>query len=249
MTWSAAQYARFEDDRTRPVRNLVAAIPNHDPAAAIDLGCGPGNSTEILADRFPGAAITGLDRSPDMIAAARKRLPNLQFEIADLLDWQGEAEIILSNAVLQWLPDHAVLLPKLVARLTPGGTLAVQMPDNLDEPAYRIMREIAGPDLLRRAGGQRGAMHAAGDYYRILRAVCARVDIWRTTYFHVLAGPDAIVEWFKGSGLRPYLQALDEPGRADFLSRYRAAIAQAYPTQPDGAVLLPFPRLFLVATS
>ncbi len=249
MTWSPAQYRKFEDDRTRPVRDLVAAIPATDPADAIDLGCGPGNSTEILAARFPAATVTGLDSDAAMIAAARQRLPGLAFEVAPLESWQGRADIILSNAVLQWLPDHPALLPRLAGRLTPGGTLAIQMPDNLDEPAYRAMREVAGSELLRRAGGQRGTMHAPTDYYGILKPHCARVDLWRTTYFHVLADTDAVVEWFKGSGLRPYLQALDAPARADFLGRYRAAIAQAYPPQPDGTVLLPFPRLFLVATT
>jgi trans-aconitate 2-methyltransferase len=248
MTWSPQQYVRFEDDRTRPVRDLVAAIPNSAPGTAVDLGCGPGNSTEILAARYPDAAITGLDSDVNMIAAARKRLPAISFEIADIAHWQGQADVILSNAVLHWLPDHATLLPRLVTRLTTGGTLAIQMPENLDEPAYRVMREVAGPDLLARAGGQRGSMETADAYYGILKAVCTRVDIWRTTYFHVLENTDAIVEWFKGSGLRPYLQALDEPGRADFLARYRAGIAAAYPTQPDGTALLPFPRLFLVAT-
>ena len=248
MTWSPQLYTRFEDDRTRPVRDLVAAIPAGSPQTAIDLGCGPGNSTEVLAARFPGCAVSGLDSSPDMIEAARRRLPNLHFDVVDLQEWQGRADVILSNAVLQWLPDHPRLLPRLVERLKPGGTLAFQIPDNLEEPAYRIMRDVAGPDLLARSGGQRGSMETPQAYYRILKAVCSRVDLWRTTYYHVLAGSDAIVDWFKGSGLRPYLQQLDEPGQAAFLGRYRAGIADAYPTLPDGTALLPFPRLFLVAT-
>ena len=248
MTWSPHQYVRFEDDRTRPVRDLVAAIPNPAPATTCDLGCGPGNSTEVLAARYPDAVISGVDSSPEMIRAASQRLPGCHFEVGDIAHWKGQADVILSNAALHWLPEHATLLPRLVSQLTPGGTLAIQMPDNLEEPAYQVMRDVAGPDLLGRAGGQRGSMESADAYYGILKSVCTRVDIWRTTYFHVLANTDAIVEWFKGSGLRPYLQALDEPGRADFLARYRAGIAAAYPTQPDGTALLPFPRLFMVAT-
>ena len=248
MTWSPQQYGRFEEDRTRPVRDLVAAIPNAGVATAVDLGCGPGNSTEVLAARYPDAVISGLDSSAEMIAAARQRLPTLRFEVGDIAQWEGRADVVLSNAALHWLPDHATLLPRLVTRLTPGGTMAIQMPDNLEEPAYRVMREVAGPALLERAGGQRGGMESADGYYGILKAVCSRVDLWRTTYFHVLESTDAIVEWFKGSGLRPFLQALDEPGRADFLARYRAGIAAAYPSQADGTALLPFPRLFLVAT-
>ena len=248
MSWSPTQYVRFEDDRTRAVRDLVAAIPTRDPAVAIDLGCGPGNSTAILAARYPASVVTGLDSDAAMIAAARERLPEIAFEVAPLENWQGRADVILSNAVLHWLPDHATLFPQLARQLAEGGSLAIQIPDNLEEPAYRAMRAVAGPALMSRAGGQRGRMETPDGYYRILKAVCTRVDMWRTTYFHVLDGHDAIVEWFKGSGLRPYLAALDEPGRADFLSRFRAAIAEAYPGQPDGTVLLPFPRLFFVAT-
>lgn len=248
MTWSPAQYSKFESDRTRPVRDLVAAIPGPDPTTAIDLGCGPGNSTEILRARYPDATITGLDSDERMVQAARQRLPQITFDVADIATWQGRADLILSNAVIQWLPDHATLLPRLADRLTQGGTLAIQIPDNLDEPAYRAMRDVAGPDLMRRAEGQRGTMQTPAAYYAILKSVCTSVDIWRTTYFHVLENIDAIVEWFRGSGLRPYLAALDEPARSDFLTRYRAAIGEAYPPNPDGTVLLAFPRLFLVAT-
>ena len=215
MTWSPTLYSRFEDDRTRPVRDLVAAIPATDPAAVIDIGCGPGNSTAVLAARYPRAAITGLDSDPAMIETARRRLPALTFEVQDVLDWHGRADVILSNAALQWLPDHATLFPRLAGRLAPGGTLAIQIPDNLDEPAYRAMRETAGPDLLARAGNQRGGMETTDSYYRILKAVSTRVDMWRTTYFHVLENVDAIVEWFRGSGLRPFLQSprRARPGR------------------------------------
>jgi trans-aconitate 2-methyltransferase len=255
MTWSPEQYTRFEHDRTRPVRDLLAAVPEQSPARAVDLGCGPGNSTQVLRERFPAAAITGLDSSPEMIAAARERLPAIRFEVADLRTW-APAEtygVILSNAVLQWLPDHAALLPGLVSRLDEGGSLAVQMPDNLEEPAHALMREVAGSGpwagKLAGASGMRAEMGSAEWYYGVLRPHCRRVDLWRTTYFHVLpGGADAIVEWFKGSGLRPFLQPLDESERAAFLDEYRARIAKAYTVLADGAALLPFPRLFLVAT-
>ena len=254
MTWSPDQYTQFEDDRTRPVHDLAAAIPTRDPARAIDLGCGPGNSTEVLAARFPQAEVTGLDSSPEMIEAARARLPALRFDLADIRAWNdpGPYDVILSNAALQWLPDHDALLPALVSRLAGGGSFAAQMPDNLDEPAYRMMRAVADlpawRDKLAQAGGQRPEMATADGYYRILRPHCRRVDMWKTTYFHVLASADAVVDWFRGSGLRPYLAPLDDADRAEFLRRYREGVAEAYPAQPDGAVLLPFPRLFLVGT-
>lgn len=255
--WSAKQYVAFEDERTRPVRDLLAAVPGaaEQAGAAVDLGCGPGNSTELLAARYPDALVTGLDSSSDMVAAARARLPGIAFEQGDIEAWDapGPYGVILANAVLQWLPDHGTLLPRLVARLAGGGSLAVQMPDNLEEPAHVLMREVAadGPWASKLAGaaGMRTRMGSAGWYYGVLRPCCARVDVWRTTYHHVLAGgPDGIVEWFKGSGLRPFLAPLTDGERADYLARYRGRVAEAYPALPDGSVLLPFPRLFLVAT-
>jgi trans-aconitate 2-methyltransferase len=255
MSWSAKQYVAFEDERTRPARDLLAAIPPVEARSAIDIGCGPGNSTELLVERFIGATVRGVDSSPDMIEAARKRLPNVQFDTVDIGTWNesGPFDVIFANAVLQWLPDHATLLPSLAARLTPGGSLAIQMPDNLNEPSHRLMREVAaeGPwaDKLASAAGQRTEMASASDYYSMLRPHCARVDVWRTTYHHPLAGgASGVVEWFKGSGLRPFLEPLDDAEKAQYLKQYQTAIEQAYPALSDGSVLLPFPRLFIVAT-
>jgi trans-aconitate 2-methyltransferase len=255
MSWSAKQYVAFEDERTRPARDLLAAVPSVDARSAIDIGCGPGNSTELLVERFANATVRGVDSSPDMIEAARKRLPQVQFDTVDIGTWDenGPFDVIFANAVLQWLPDHATLLPALVNKLAPGGSLAIQMPDNLNEPSHRLMREVAagGPwaSKLADAAGQRTEMASASDYYSMLRPHCARVDVWRTTYHHPLAGgASGVVEWFKGSGLRPFLEPLDEAEKAQYLKQYLAAIERAYPTLSDGSVLLPFPRLFLVAT-
>lgn len=255
MSWSARQYVAFEQERTRPARDLLAAIPAVQARAVIDLGCGPGNSTELLAQHFAGATVRGLDSSGDMIEAARKRLPGVAFDTADIGQWDepGPFDVIFANAVLQWLPDHATLLPSLVSRLAPGGSLAIQMPDSLEQPSHRLMREIAanGPwaDLLAGAADARTEVADASAYYSILKPHCARVDVWRTTYHHPLAdGAAGVVEWFKGSGLRPFLDPLDEAQRERYLSRYLAAIEQAYPTLDDGTVLLPFPRVFMVAT-
>jgi trans-aconitate 2-methyltransferase len=235
------------------VRDLVAAIPNREVATAIDLGCGPGNSTEVLAAAFPGAAITGLDNSADMIAAARKRMPDTRFELADLTSWNesGPFDVILSNAVMQWVPGHDTLFPRLAGKLSIGGSLAIQMPDNADQPALRLMRQIAsdGPWAAKLANVARPARQDAVWYYELLKPLCERVDLWRTTYHHVLAGGAAgVVEWFKGSALRPFLTALDEAEQTSFLDRYRTALEGAYRALPDGTVLLPFPRMFIVAT-
>jgi trans-aconitate 2-methyltransferase len=254
VSWSAKQYTAFEDERTRPVRDLVSAIPAIEARLVIDLGCGPGNSTEVLAARFPKASILGLDSSPDMIAAARLRLPNAQFSVGSIEAWtdSGPFDVILANAVLQWIPNHRTLLPELVARLATGGGIAIQMPDNLGDPAHQLMREVAaeGPwaETLEAAAAARPPLGEAGWYYELLRPLCAKVDVWRTTYYHPLpGGPGAIVEWFKGSGLRPFLEPLDSGKRAAYLERYAAAVARAYPPLADGSVLLPFPRLFMVA--
>lgn len=253
MTWSAKQYSAFEEERTRPVRDLVAALPQRDVRTAVDLGCGPGNSTEVLAQRFPGATVTGLDNSEDMLDAARKRLPGTAFSLADIATWQPDQpqDVILANASLQWLPDHQQLYPRLVSHLAPGGSLAVQTPDNLEEPAHRLAREVAasGPWAATIGDVRHPARHSADFYYALLRPHCSNVDVWRTTYFHPLAGGHAaVVEWFKGSALRPFVAPLDEEQKAGFYAAYLQAISQAYPALDDGTVLLPFPRLFIVAS-
>lgn len=252
MTWSARQYRLFEDARTRPAHDLVAAIPRDRVATAIDLGCGPGNSTEVLLTRYPDAAIGGIDSSQDMIDAATARLPGVAFEVADIAQWRSPRamDVILANASLQWLPRHDIVYPQLVEQLSEGGVLAVQTPDNLDEPAHRLAREVAAQGPWAEAIGRvkHPDRHEAQWYYALLKPQCAHVDVWRTTYFHPLPDHRAIVEWFKGSALRPYLEPLPADQQQAFLSAYQQAITYAYPALDDGTVLLPFPRLFVVAT-
>jgi trans-aconitate 2-methyltransferase len=254
MSWSARQYTSFEAERTRPIRDLMHAIPTVTVRRVVDLGCGPGNSTEVLAERFPGAEVSGLDSSADMIEAARKRLPGLRFQLGSILEWedQGPFDVILSNAALQWVPGHETLMPRLAGKLAQGGSLAVQMPDNLEEPAHRLMREVAADarwaDKLSGSAAARTQRRGAEWYYSLLKPHASRVDVWLTVYHHVLpGGTDAVVEWFKGSGLRPFLAPLDAAETVAYLADYRAALVDAYPVLPDGSVLLPFPRLFIVA--
>jgi trans-aconitate 2-methyltransferase len=252
MSWSASQYTLFEQQRTRPVRDLVAAIPTENVQRAVDLGCGPGNSTEVLAQRFPAAEISGLDNSEDMLADARKRLPQLEFALTDIGRWSAvEAyDVILANASLQWLPDHSRLYPHLVRQLKAGGTLAVQTPDNLEEPAHRLARQVAaaGPWAAATSAVKHPDRHAPAFYYELLQPHCSSVDVWRTTYLHPLENAEAVVEWFKGSALRPYLQTLDDGQQQAFLEAYLGEIREAYPALENGTVLLPFPRLFIIAT-
>jgi len=253
MSWSATQYSTFENERTRPVRDLVAALVQQNIRTAVDLGCGPGNSTQVLAERYPAAAVSGIDSSEDMLRAARQRLPTIDFALGDIASWTAPegVDVILANASLQWLPDHAELYPQLVRQLTEGGSLAIQTPDNFDEPAHRRAREIAsqGPWADKIAAIKHPPRHTAAEYYDILSPHCRQVEVWRTTYYHPLTGgAQAVVEWFKGSALRPYLAALDGDEQQGFLTDYLHAMEKDYPPAADGKVLLPFPRLFIVAT-
>jgi trans-aconitate 2-methyltransferase len=252
--WNARQYLRFEDERTRPSRDLLAQVPLARARLVIDLGCGPGNSTELLAERFPQAEIIGLDSSPDMLRQARERLPKCTFAAADLATWTPEkpADLLFANAVFQWVPDHPSVLQRLLKALPQGGVLALQMPDNTREPALALMKETAGngPWAANAALAEaaREDLPTPEHYYDLLKPLAARVDIWHTIYNHIMAGPQGVVEWFKGSALRPFLSALDAGMREDFLAAYTAQIARHYSTRADGRVLLRFPRLFIVAT-
>jgi len=253
VDWDAGQYLKFEDERTRPAADLLRRVPLTTAQLCVDLGCGPGNSTELLVGRFPQARVTGLDSSAAMIAQARKRLPDVIFSEMDLQKWNPPErfDLIYANAVLQWVPNHPALLSRLVSFLKTGGCLAVQMPDNLDEPSHQLMTETArnGPwsEVFATRATPRETLGSPEDYYAWLQRAGCRVDIWRTTYIHALDSANAIVEWFKATGLKPFLDPLPSDRRAAFLKQYEAEIANAYPSQADGKVLLRFPRLFFVA--
>ena len=251
-SWSPELYRRFERERTRPARDLLAAVTLTAPACVADLGCGPGNSTELLARRFPEASVTGVDTSDAMLSQARAHLPQARFAHADIASWQpdGPVALIFANAALQWVPDHPALLPRLFGLLAPGGALAFQVPDNRDEPSHRLMREVAaaGPWAAKLAqAAERVRVLPAAAYYDLLAPLAARVEVWRTVYHHPMENAAAIVEWVRSTGLQPFLAPLDPSEQAAFLANYQAGIAQAYPERADGKRLLLFPRLFVVA--
>lgn len=250
--WSAAQYVKFEDERTRPARELLARVPLASVVTAVDIGCGPGNSTELIAGRYPAARVIGVDSSPEMLTAARARLPAATFIEADAATWSPVApvDLIFANAVLQWVPDHLAVVARLVAHLTPGGAIALQVPDNQDEPSHGAMRAVAssGPWAAKFAAPiAREVIPSSEAYYDRLAPLAAHVDVWRTTYHHALADTAAIVEWVKGTGLRPFLERLDAAERPAFVAAYQAKLAEVYPPRADGRVLFRFPRLFVVA--
>jgi trans-aconitate 2-methyltransferase len=260
--WSANQYLKFGDERTRPVRELVSQIPLSKPERIVDVGCGPGNSTAVLAARFPGSKIAGMDSSPDMLKKARKAMPDVDFVQADLRKYEPEtgADLIFGNAVFHWLrlEDRIPTILRLLRTQKPGGVLAFQVPDNYEEPTHRAMRETAlldGPwfeHFQALPADERpdfDPIETPADYYNALIPLCDKVDIWHTLYQHPLDSPASIVEWVKGSGLQPFLNALpDREVRDQYLKAYEGRIAELYPRLTDGKVLLRYPRMFVIAT-
>lgn len=250
VTWDAAQYLRFEDERLRPALDLIGRIAHPGPRRVVDLGCGAGNALELLAARFPDAAVTGVDGSAAMLAKAAAT--GFATQQANIAAWAPAApvDVLFSNAALQWLDGHAALFPRLLSHLAPGGVLAVQMPAMHAAPLRaeqeRIAREGPWAGALARVASAPPILEPRA-YYDLLRPRVAALDLWVTEYMHVLRGEDPVMQWAMGTSLRPFLDALDGTLREGFLGAYRAAMRAAYPPQADGAVLLPFRRLFIMA--
>ncbi len=251
--WDAELYLRFSSERTQPSKDLTARIAVSDPKRIIDLGCGPGNSTAILRQRWPEAEISGLDSSPEMIAAASKSYPQERWILGDVTAWSAEIpfDIIFSNAVLQWVPDHRLLLPHLLAQLAPGGALAVQVPSHFKSPLHRELLETADDPSWRDLMGpafKRLTKESPSFYYDLLQPLAARLEIWETEYYHVVDSPQSIIEWFRGTGMRPFLALLQtEEQKLRFEKLLLQRYTLAYPAQKDGRILFPFRRLFFVA--
>ncbi len=253
MQWDPQQYLRYTDERLRPALDLLARIPATAPGQVVDLGCGPGNVTAILAARWPGADILGVDGSAAMLEKARAAAPGCQFVKGDFSIWSPDApvDVLYSNAALHWRGAHDTLFPRLLGHLAPGGTLAVQMPAMHNAPLRALQNEIAanGPWAERLIDVDAAPpILTPAAYYDLIRPLCATLDIWETTYLHVLKGEDAVVQWATGTSLKPFLDKLPERLRRDYLRAYADAIRPEYPPRPDGTTLLPFRRLFIMAT-
>ena len=251
MSWNPEIYMTFADQRTRPAAELLSRVRAEHPARVIDLGCGPGNSTGLLAARWPKAELGGLDSSAAMLAEARASGVPARWVEADLATWTAPApyDVIFSNATLQWLSHQETLLPRLMGFVKEGGTFAFQVPVNYDAPSHRLMREAANDSrwrekLMKVREIERGR---AEIYYGILKPHAASLDIWQTEYLQVLTGEDAVYRWVSGTGLRPFVDALQGEEREAFIALYKAKLNSAYPRRTDGTTLFPFQRLFVVA--
>jgi trans-aconitate 2-methyltransferase len=252
MSWHPERYLAFDDYRTRPAADLLARVPLRTPERVVDLGCGPGNSTALLALRWPQADVLGIDSAAAMLAKAREGAIGARWLEADIASWAPEVpvDLLFSNAALQWLPDHQTLLPRLLGHLRPGGVLAIQMPRNFQAASHVTLRELAAeqPWAARLAGVLRAEPVASpAAYHDLLAPLTAALEIWQTEYLQVLEGEDPVLRWTESTALRPVLEALDERAAAAFKQAYTARLREAYPRRPDGTTLFPFLRLFIVA--
>jgi len=252
MSWDPQQYLKFGGERLRPAVDLLSRVQVEDPSNVADLGCGTGTVTALLRSRWPQARMVGVDSSAAMLERARVALPDVTWQAADLAQWQPESalDLLVSNAALHWLDDHATLFPRLISHLTEGGVLAVQMPAQHNAPSHRIGYELAEDPRWR--GHLQGLVRrqpilTPECYYAILRPHVTSLDLWSTEYLQILSGPNPVAEFTKGSFVGVWLAALPPRDATAFETEYRAAIAAAYPKRDDGVTLFPFRRLFVVA--
>jgi trans-aconitate 2-methyltransferase len=260
VSWDPGQYLRYEDERERPFAELLARVDHADPHEIVDLGCGPGTTTARLLERWPEAHIVGVDSSAEMISHAEQlAVPGrLEFHQGDLRDWRpsGPVDVLMSNATLQWVPDHDALLPRFVESLAPGGSFAFQVPGNFAAPSHTLLYELAlsdrWEDRLAKLVRPAPVLEPSG-YLSALLASGARADVWETTYFHILVGSDAVLEWVRGTALRPFLAVLEDSDAdgddaAAFLRAYGAVLRAAYPRDAEDRTIFPFRRIFGVGT-
>lgn len=252
-TWNPELYLRFTAERTKPARDLASNIKTRNPERILDIGCGPGNSTQILSEMFPDAEITGIDSSMNMIESARANCPSAHFFVCDAADIPDEIgndfDIVFSNACLQWLPEHEKLLEYLFSFVKKGGALAVQVPNNYDQPIHRIISKLAEQAQSEGKLKEQRIFHKLTPerYFDVLGGISDDFTIWETAYFHRMSSHDSIIDWYKSTGLKPYLSQLNEQDAILFENEVREKVAEAYPIMKNGEVMFKFPRLFFIA--
>ncbi len=254
ILWNPQQYGRYRDERSRPFFELLAQVDAPAAHTVADLGCGPGELTATLAEHWPDARIYGVDNSAEMLAAAEKHaIPDrLSFELGDAATWQPPAplDLLVSNATLHWLPNHDQLLPHLVSLLAPQGVFAFQVPGNFDYPSHTILKQLRTSsrwaDKLGWGADRSASSQSPAWYFELLSGLGMKVNAWETTYLHVLQGEDAVLQWVKGTALRPVISALNPEDQAEFTAEYAARLREAYPQREYGT-LFPFRRIFVVA--
>jgi len=254
MSWNPDQYHLYSDHRLRPAIDLLSQVDLFDPMTIYDLGCGTGNVTSILSQRWNKAIVVGLDSSEQMLQKARTEHPAIEWMQGEIsnFDPSSKANLLFSNAALHWLDNHETLFPTLLEILRPGGTLAVQMPNNFSAPSHAILYELAQSDRwLDKLGHlvRPAPVHNIDWYYDLLSPLVAKLNLWETKYFQVLDGKNAVLEWTRGTALRPFLNALEGDDVSEFEQEYAELLLEAYPQREDGATLYPFSRLFIVAES
>ncbi len=251
-SWNATTYLQFKNERTRPAVDLVSRIPIDDPKMVLDIGCGPGNSTAVLRKRFSNAKIIGIDNAPEMIVKAKETYSDMTFLCVGADEYIATTDenfdVVFSNACMQWLPNHKTLLPKWMELVREGGILAVQMPNNYNEPIHRIIEALTTSEKWRPhfRSMREKYMLSIGEYYDCLSECSEHVDLWETAYYHTLSSYQDLLEWYRGTGLRPYLEQLGDKERQNFEAEFLSAIRDAYPMQTDDTILFRFPRLFFI---
>lgn len=253
MEWSSEQYTKFIKERTQPAIDLANRIDIETPLNIIDIGCGPGNSTKVLSDKFPNAHITGADNSQDMIDKAKQQYANMDFVLfdasCDFYKLTEKYDVVFSNACIQWIPNHSRLLKNMMAVLNENGVLAVQVPMNYNEPIHRIMTSLSESKKWQNKFNNPRIFHTLtpGGYFDLLAEISSDFSIWETVYCHRMKSHDGIIEWYKGTGMRPYLSALNAADAAEFENDVRSEVIKAYPKQANGEIIFRFPRFFFTA--
>lgn len=251
--WSAEQYRKFEKERTLPASDLARAINSENVRTALDVGCGIGNSTEVLKKRFPNARIIGADNSDDMLNSARKNHPELEFikldAEKDIVNITDKYDVVFSNACIQWIPDHKALLKRMFGLLEKSGTLALQIPQQAKHPMYRIITSVAKSEKWARKIPVSRIFHTLSEeeYFDILSELSDDFRMWETVYFHAMPSHQSIIEWYKGTGLRPFLEQLSDSDKAEFENDVFEETQKHYPVQKNGEIIFRFPRLFITA--